>query len=123
MNIKKEANYWRCSLCRLHDSTTVSFMGSGHSSCVLQLRHVYDYWYAAVVDIRQCTATTGNLAEICKRSCAIALQAAAPDLDGEGPGAQAYWEAPCLDTKCFGRELSMKSLAFPRIINIYDVIL
>jgi len=41
MNIKKEANYWEWSLCRLHDSRTVSFMGSGHSSCLLQLHHVY----------------------------------------------------------------------------------
>ena len=28
---------------------------------------------------------------------------AAPDLDGEGHGAQAWWEAPCTDTKCLGR--------------------
>jgi len=38
------------------------------------------------------------------------------------PGAQAWWKAPCADTKCIGRGWSMKSLAFPHIINIYDVI-
>ena len=27
----------------------------------------------------------------------------APDLDGGGPGAQAWWEAPCADTKCLGK--------------------
>jgi len=27
----------------------------------------------------------------------------APDLDGGEPGAQAWWEAPCADTKCLGR--------------------
>ena len=26
---------------------------------------------------------------------------AAPDLDGGGPGVQAWLEAPCADTKCF----------------------
>jgi len=41
MNIKKTANYW--SRVRLHDNTIVSFMESGCSSCVPQLRgHVYD---------------------------------------------------------------------------------
>jgi len=29
--------------------------------------------------------------------------ASAPDLDGGEPGAQAWWEAPCADTKCLGR--------------------
>jgi len=48
---------------------------------------------------------------------------AAQDLDGGGPGAQAWWEAPCADTKCLGRGWSIKSLVFPRIINICDVIL
>ena len=48
---------------------------------------------------------------------------AAPDLDGGGPGAQAWWEAPCEDTKRFGGVWSMKSLVFSHIINIYDVIL
>jgi len=28
----------------------------------------------------------------------------APDLDGGGPGAQAWWEAPCADTKYLGRD-------------------
>jgi len=32
------ANYWSWSVCRLHDNTTVSFMGSGYSLCVSQLR-------------------------------------------------------------------------------------
>ena len=27
----------------------------------------------------------------------------APDLDGGGPGAQAWWEAPCADTESLGR--------------------
>ena len=39
-----------------------------------------------------------------------------------GPEAQALREAPCADTKCLGRRWSMKSLVFPHIINIYDVI-
>ena len=29
--------------------------------------------------------------------------ASASDLDGGGPEAQAWWEAPCADTKCLGR--------------------
>jgi len=40
-----------------------------------------------------------------------------------GPGAQAWWEAPSADAKCLGRGGSMKSLVFPHIITIYDVIL
>jgi len=31
--------------------------------------------------------------------CACAV----PDLDGGGPGAQAWWEAPCADTESLGR--------------------
>jgi len=34
--------------------------------------------------------TTGQLLPCSPRSV--------PDLDGEGPGAQAWWEAPCSDT-------------------------
>jgi len=37
MNIKETANHWSQSVCRLHDTTIVLFMGSGHSSCVPQL--------------------------------------------------------------------------------------
>jgi len=50
------------------------------------------------------------------------LPSAAPDSDG---GAQVWWEAPCADTESLGRVWSMKSLVFPRIINVYhyDVIL
>jgi len=47
----------------------------------------------------------------------------APDLDGGGAGAQALWEAPCADTECLVKGWSMKSLVFPRIINIYDATL
>jgi len=36
-----------------------------------------------------------------------------------GPGAQAWWEAPCADTESLGRWWSMKSLVFPRIVYIY----
>jgi len=43
-------------------------------------------------------------------------QKPAPDLDGWRPGAQAWWEAPCGDTKSLGRWWSMKSILFPRII-------
>jgi len=38
MKIKKTANNWRWSVCRQHDNTTVPFIGSGHTSCVPQLR-------------------------------------------------------------------------------------
>jgi len=37
MNIERTANYWRLSVCRLHDKTIV-FMGRWHRSCVPQLR-------------------------------------------------------------------------------------
>jgi len=40
-----------------------------------------------------------------------------------GPGAQAWWEAPCADTRYLDRGWFMKSLVFPHIIDIYDVIL
>jgi len=36
----------------------------------------------------------------------------APDFDGGGPGAQAWWEAPCADTESLGRGWSMKSVVF-----------
>jgi len=29
--------------------------------------------------------------------------ASVPDLDGGGPGAQVWWEAPCADTESLGR--------------------
>jgi len=45
------------------------------------------------------------------------------DLDGGGPGAQAWWEAPYADARFLGRGWSMKSLVFPHMINIYDIIL
>jgi len=38
MKIKKTPNYCSWSVCRRHDNTRVSFMGSGHTSCVSQLR-------------------------------------------------------------------------------------
>jgi len=38
MNIKMTAKYWSRTVCRLHDNAIVSFMGSGHSSCVPQLQ-------------------------------------------------------------------------------------
>jgi len=31
------------------------------------------------------------------------MYSTARDLDGVGPGAQAWWEAPWADTKCLGR--------------------
>ena len=37
----------------------------------------------------------------------------APDLDGGGPGAEKWWEAPCADTEYLSRGWSMKSLVFP----------
>jgi len=58
------------------------------------------------------------------RSCTIGyFFQAAPDLDGEGLGAQVWGEAPCSDTQSVGKGWSTKSLVFPRIINVYDVIL
>jgi len=45
----------------------------------------------------------------------------APDLDGGGPGAQGWWEAPCADTESLGSGWSMNSLVFRWIVNIYDV--
>jgi len=36
-------------------------------------------------------------------SMSFMLVYSAPDLDGGGSGAQAWWEAPCVDTKCLGR--------------------
>jgi len=30
-----------------------------------------------------------------------------PDLDGGGPGAPAWWEAPCADTESLGRGMMM----------------
>jgi len=71
------------------------------------------------------TATTGfNRIEIHQSwwSCSCFGQLPrlpAPNFDGGGPGAQAWWEAPCADIKCLGRGWSIKSLVFPRIINIY----
>ena len=47
----------------------------------------------------------------------------APDLDGEGPGSQAWWETPGAKAESLGRGWSMKSLVFLRIVNIYDIIL
>jgi len=47
----------------------------------------------------------------------------APDLNGGGGGTQAWWEAPYADIKSLGRAWPIKSLVFPRVINIYDVIL
>jgi len=75
MNIKKTAN-WSRSVCRLHDNTTVSFMGSGHSSCIPRLRSCL--WLIAcccVVDIRQWTATTRDEADSCKRNSAMERRA------------------------------------------------
>ena len=31
------------------------------------------------------------------------VNGAAPDLDGGGPGSQAWWEDPCADTNYLGR--------------------
>ena len=56
-------------------------------------------------------------------TCRPMEQATVPDLDVGRPGAQAWWEAPCADIESSGRGWRMKSLLFPRIINIYDVIL
>ena len=47
----------------------------------------------------------------------------APDLDGGGPGAQAWWEAPCANIESLSMGWPMKSLVFPHIIDIYDIIL
>ena len=38
-----------------------------------------------------------------------------------GPGAQAWWDAPCADIKSLGRGWPMKPPVFPPIINVYDV--
>jgi len=40
---KDKANYyWSWCVCRLHDNTTVSFVGSGHGSCAPSYGHVYE---------------------------------------------------------------------------------
>jgi len=41
-----------------------------------------------------------------RRSKLCSLEAL--DLDGGEPGAQAWWEAPCVDTESLGRGWSMK---------------
>jgi len=40
-----------------------------------------------------------------------------------GAGAQTWWEAPCADIESLGMGWPMKTLVFPRIINIYDAVL
>ena len=64
-----------------------------------------------------------NIFKVFLRPTYIYMRESAPDLDGGVPGAQAWWEALCADTKCLGRGWSMQSIVFPHIINIYDVIL
>jgi len=59
----------------------------------------------------------------CDKTRMLPFNISALDLDGGGPGAQAWWEVPCADKKCLDGGWSMKSLVFPHIINVYDVIL
>jgi len=61
------------------------------------LEHLEAFLYSTVHEIFM----LGSLSSYRYQRCQVAP---GPDLDVVGPGAQAWWEAPCADTKCLDKD-------------------